>query len=267
MASKKPRRTLRPRQPARVRKKKARRSRSHHHPELWGLGMVAVGLLLATVLWLGFDGGSAGSWVGDAVRDVLGAAAYLIPLALLGLGGLLLVRSALVDVKPFRTGLALSAAGLLVALGDAHGGAVGGVLGGTVARVVGETGAAIIGVALLVAGTLLVTGASTGALLRRTGHAVRRAGTAARQAIERPEWGWSDENASFPQLPPAAEPEPRRPAPVDGVADYPDVIGPPPSVAPEPSSPEPVEERETEDAVLTFGRPRTPSTACPTGGC
>ena len=56
MATKKRRRTLRPRSPARVRKK-TRKTRSHHHPELWGLGMAAVGLVLAAVLWLGFDGG------------------------------------------------------------------------------------------------------------------------------------------------------------------------------------------------------------------
>jgi hypothetical protein len=50
-----PARTRKPRSPARVRTKR-RKARSHHHPELWGLGLVAVGLVLATVLWLGWDG-------------------------------------------------------------------------------------------------------------------------------------------------------------------------------------------------------------------
>jgi S-DNA-T family DNA segregation ATPase FtsK/SpoIIIE len=252
MASKKRRRTLRPRSPARIRKK-SRKTRSHHHPELWGLGMVAVGLVLATVLWLGFDGGSAGSWVADGLRDLLGAAASLVPLALLALGGLLLARSSLVDVQPFRTGIAVGAAGLLVALGDARGGAVGGLLGGAVGRVVGATGAVILGLALLAAGVLLVTGASTGALLRRSGHAVRRAGTAARRTIERPGWGWSDEDAAYPVAPAVSAPELRRP-PVDGVQDFPDVIGPAPSVLPEPD-PMPSGEaadRDTEDAALVF---------------
>ena len=37
-------------------------------------------------------------------RDVLGSAAYVAPLALAGVGGLMLFRSALLDMKPFRTG-------------------------------------------------------------------------------------------------------------------------------------------------------------------
>ena len=56
------------RTPARV-KKRTKKTRSHHHPELWGLGMVAVGLFLATVLWLGWDGGPVGSHVADWLRD------------------------------------------------------------------------------------------------------------------------------------------------------------------------------------------------------
>ena len=67
--------------------------------------MAAVGTLLATVLWFGWDGGSAGSWVADGARDALGTAAYVVPLVLVVLGGLMLVRSALVDLRPFRTGL------------------------------------------------------------------------------------------------------------------------------------------------------------------
>ena len=55
-----PARTRKPRSPARVRKR-AKKTRGHHHPELWGLGLVAVGLILATVLWLGWDGGPVGS--------------------------------------------------------------------------------------------------------------------------------------------------------------------------------------------------------------
>ena len=38
-----PARTRKPRSPARVRKR-AKKTRGHHHPELWGLGLVAVGI-------------------------------------------------------------------------------------------------------------------------------------------------------------------------------------------------------------------------------
>ena len=53
MARRKRTRKLRPKAPARVRKKKraaSGRPRGHHHPELWGLGLVALGLFLACVL-------------------------------------------------------------------------------------------------------------------------------------------------------------------------------------------------------------------------
>ena len=53
-----------------------------------------------------------------------------------------------------------------------------GALGGGLASFLGETGALIVGVALLVAGVLLFTGASAGALLRRSGTAMRRADAA-----------------------------------------------------------------------------------------
>ena len=171
MATRTKRRSTRapkPRTPARVRKR-AKKTRGHHHPELWGLGLVATGLVLATVLWLGWDGGPVGSNIADWLDEWLGAAAPLVPLALLGVGGLMLVRSALVDVRPFRTGLALGLLGLLIALGDDHGGRLGGFLGGGLARVIGEAGALIVGCALVLAGALLVTGASAGAVLRRSG--------------------------------------------------------------------------------------------------
>ena len=59
MARRRQKRALKPRTPARV-KKKTRRTRSHHHPELWGLGMVAVGLFLAVVCgWAGTAAPSA----------------------------------------------------------------------------------------------------------------------------------------------------------------------------------------------------------------
>ena len=93
----------------------------------------------------------------------------------------------------------------MIALGEDHGGGIGAALGGGLARVLGGAGSLIVGVALLLAGALLVTGASAGALLRRSGHAVRQAGTAARRSIESIEWAdWSDSASS------ADGPEPDR---------------------------------------------------------
>jgi len=259
-----PARPRKPRSPARVRKRsKKTRARGHHHPELWGLGLLAVGLVLATVVWLGFDGGPVGSNVSDWLDDGLGAAAPLVPVALIGVGGLMLIRSALVDLKPFRTGLAVGAVGLMVALGGEHGGALGDVLGGGLARVIGGVGAAIVGIALVLAGTLLVTGASAGALLRRSGTAVRQAGTAARRslgALDTRAWtDWSDEDGALPHPDPEPVTRPVAP-PVDGVEAFPDVVaGGPFTVEPPPLLSRAPEAETDEDARLSFDTSATGS--------
>ena len=80
----------------------------------------------------------------------------------------------------------MSFLGLMTLLGKDSGGLIGMAIGGTLAALIGTTGAAIIGGALLLGGLLLVTGASTGAILRRTGHVMQRAGTGARRAFEWP---------------------------------------------------------------------------------
>jgi DNA segregation ATPase FtsK/SpoIIIE, S-DNA-T family len=243
--STKRRRTLRPRTPSRV-KKRTRKTHSHHHPELWGLGLTSVGLFLATVLWLGWNGGPVGSHVAGWLEDGLGTAAAVLPLILMCVGGLLLVRSALIDVRPFRTGLVVGAFGLMIALGNEHGGLLGTLLGGGLATIVGETGAVIVGVTLFLAGALLVSGASAGAMLRRSGTAVRRAGSAARRSLEpRPAQG-----EPVPAL--VEPPRLRSVRPVDGTEDYPDVVGtgvtslePPPLFAPDPDEDPTAENADT----------------------
>ncbi len=257
--STKRRRTLRPRTPARV-KKRTQKTRSHHHPELWGLGMTAVGLFLATVLWLGWDGGPVGAHVADWLESGVGAASYVVPLILLGLGGLLLVRSALVDVKPFRTGVVVGVIGLMIALGKDHGGLAGALVGGGLAKVVGETGAVILGVTLFLAGALLVSGASAGALLRRSGSAVRRAGTAARRTIESLEpRSASTGGDAEPVAVPVVRPVQTRP--IDGIEAFPDILQPgtmsaePPRLITHGADDEPTEE----DGVPPFGPASTPS--------
>src|SRR5205807_10409450 len=108
MAQKKRSRKLRPRTPSRV-KKKRKTTRGHQHPELVGLGLTALGLFLATVVYAGWNGGYVGAALADALRAVVGGATYGVPVVLAGVGGLMLGRSALVEVRPFRTGLVVSA--------------------------------------------------------------------------------------------------------------------------------------------------------------
>ncbi len=207
-------------------KKRTKRSRSQHENELLGLALLALGLVLAAILYLGLDGGAVGSWLAGVLTDVIGNAAYVLPVAFVALGGLLLARSDLLGVRPFRLGVGVSFLGLMTLLGKDSGGWIGMAIGGTLAALIGQTGAAIIGGALLVAGLLLVTGASTGAILRRTGHAVKRAGSGARRAFEWP----SSESQT------AEDVDVHEPAPtptvvatqqrlLDGAEAYPDVVG------------------------------------------
>jgi DNA segregation ATPase FtsK/SpoIIIE, S-DNA-T family len=269
MARKKRPSRLRPKTPARV-KKRTRRTRSHHHPELAGLGLLALGVFLATLLWLGWDGGVVGEAISETCVDALGAAAYGAPLLLGALGALMLFRSALVDVRPFRLGLTVLVPGVLLALGAEHGGAVGRTLAGGVGFLLGDTGATIAGATLIVAGALLLTGASAGALLRGTGHAVRRAGSSARRSLERQ--GEPLQPAPAPRIERAPAP------PIDAEQAYPDVVSetiqPPPLLTPEP---EPFEEdpptlfdvtpstrgeyRLPDRAVLRRSKPATGSSA------
>jgi S-DNA-T family DNA segregation ATPase FtsK/SpoIIIE len=115
--------------------------------------------------------------------------------------------------------------GLMTLLGKDSGGFLGLAIGGTLAALIGQTGAAIIGGALLVAGLLLVTGASTGAILRRTGHAVKRAGSGARRAFEWPssETVTAEDAESLDQLPNSVAASQHRL--LDGAEAYPDVVG------------------------------------------
>ena len=193
--------------------------------------LAALGLFLASLLYLGWEGGLLGEKIELALRDAIGGAAYAAPLALTAIGVLMLFRSALVEVKPFRTGLVLTLAGLMITLGSDHGGFVGDLLGGGLAKLLGSTGALLVGATALVAGGLLLTGASAGALLRRSDVAVRRASHAARRSLDRSQA--EDDVLAEPTLLIQHTP------PVDVVHDYPDVISeavsrPPPLLVGEP---------------------------------
>ena len=114
MARRKRTTNLRPKSPARIRKRRrAKSGRAHaHRTELWGLALVALGIFLGALLYLGWNGGVVGGAITDAITTVVGDAGYVLPVALVCVGALMVARSALVDVRPFRTGLAVSAFGL-----------------------------------------------------------------------------------------------------------------------------------------------------------
>ncbi|MDF2753740.1 MAG: translocase FtsK [Gaiellaceae bacterium] len=185
MAKRRKKRTLKPRVPSRVkRRRRATKERGHHHPELTGLGLAAVGLFLSTLVYLGWEGGTAGGWIVDGLWALVGDAGYLLPAALVVVGSLMLGRSRLVQVHPFRWGLASIALGVFLLLSDS-GGYVGTALDEVVGTLIGRTGTLIAGGAFAIAGILLLSGASVGALVQRSHGAVRRAHTAARRRVDR----------------------------------------------------------------------------------
>jgi S-DNA-T family DNA segregation ATPase FtsK/SpoIIIE len=177
--------------------------------------MACAGLFLAAVLLFGWDGGVVGENVDRALASAVGAARFALPFALVGVGGLMVARSGLVDVKPFRTGIVLLTVGILAMLGSDRGGALGDALGSTLGSLIGQTGTFLLGTFALSAGAILVTGASVGALLRRSARAARDTATVARRTVQRPR----------PVLPPEPAPaaRPSRP-PVDGAMAYPDLV-------------------------------------------
>jgi DNA segregation ATPase FtsK/SpoIIIE, S-DNA-T family len=235
MARKKRPHKTSPKTPSRVKKRRGKKARAarargpaHHHPELIGLGLAGLGVFLAAILWFGFNGGP----VRHLVDAGIGAAAYLMPVVLVPLGAMIVAKSSLVDVRPFRLGLAVALTGLMLTLGSAHGGLLGEGLERLVALALGTTGATILGVLLTIAGALFLTGASLGAILRRSGHVMHRAHARVRR-----------ERIADPKLTNLVQtPNQVQPPPVDVKHDYPDLVTdsvstqPPALYQPEPDS-------------------------------
>jgi S-DNA-T family DNA segregation ATPase FtsK/SpoIIIE len=220
---------LRPRVPSRVKKTQTKRSRPRNeHPELWGLGSVALGLFLGAVLYFGWSGGYVGGWLGDGLQKLVGDAMYVVPVALAVVGALMVTKSALVDVRPFRTGLGVLGFGLMISLGKDQGGYTGQLLGGAVGVAIGATGSLLLGVFLMLAGSLLLSGASLGAILRRSGREIHGAARKARE--RRAGTRYRHETVTMPVSMPVHTP------PVDAVEEYPDVVGeaPPHAALPPP---------------------------------
>src|ERR1700733_1507220 len=181
--------------------------------DVLGLAIVAVGVFMGFVLWAGWDGGGAGHGLAVAFGWVLGRARLLVPLALVGAGGTLLLREVLPAGRPLmrdsRTvGAICLFAGITLALAagtfgisssahttetawssafmQSHGGVLGAALFQLAHRLVQDVGVDILVVFLLLVGTILVTGASLGGTLRATGSGVAETTRMMRSLSERP---------------------------------------------------------------------------------
>ena len=160
------------------------------HYDVIGLGLVALAAFFAFVLYLHWNGGKVGGALAGGLLFLVGGVAYLIPLALLAAGALLVLRPMLPSVSPFKSGgallllaLMLGLAGGLFGLGPAHpvrhgfmhpgyfrhhGGLMGEALYWTASTLFQRFGAYIIFVFTLVASLLLLTGASVAGVIRGT---------------------------------------------------------------------------------------------------
>jgi S-DNA-T family DNA segregation ATPase FtsK/SpoIIIE len=161
--------------------------------------LIALGVFLTLVLYLGWDGGKVGSGATSGLEYLFGRVAYVAPLVMFFAGAAFILKPFLPSVRPLRAGAVCLIAGLLLAfaaesagIGEArpardgyfdpawfpdHGGLVGEALYWSVANLAQRVGAHIVAVLLLAVGALLLTGTSIATFLSTTGRAIRRART------------------------------------------------------------------------------------------
>ena len=198
---------------AATRKRPAKRSRktaSHwklpqleqRQLDLVGLGLIALAIFFALLVYFSWDGGRAGSQAVEGLRWLLGAVHYVVPVALAAAGAILILRPMLPAVRPFRSGaiclfasLTLGLAAGTLGLGPGghrpqwwdpqwvktRGGMTGELLDWVVATLTGSVGAHILAVFLFIAAVLLLTGASVAGVIKATSDSVS---TTTRRAAE-----------------------------------------------------------------------------------
>jgi DNA segregation ATPase FtsK/SpoIIIE, S-DNA-T family len=160
------------------------------HLDLIGLGLVAFAAFFACVFYLGWAGGQVGEGMADGLLFLFGGVGYTAPIVLFAAGALLVVRPVLPSAHPLKAGalclgaalmLGLAAGSLGLGPGDTqrdgfldpdylehHGGLVGESLFWLSAKLFSEAGSHILFVFLLLAGVLLLTGASIAGILTAT---------------------------------------------------------------------------------------------------
>jgi DNA segregation ATPase FtsK/SpoIIIE, S-DNA-T family len=286
------RKTTARRRPARARRSSVRWTPpalpqlEQRHIDIIGLGLVAVGVFLAFLVYLGWDGGKAGAAGVDGLRWLVGAAHYMVPPALMAAGALLVLRPVLPAIRPFRAGglclfaaLSLALAAGTLGLGPSgartgfwdptfvkpRGGMVGeGLYWGT-STLLGDVGAHIVAIFLFVAAVLLLTGASIAGVLKATSDSVTstgrllRDGTATTIARRRAsdelaalEAGWADSDTAVLKRD-FWSGEERFPDLYDAEppAPEPELEEEPPAADPEPAEPRLAEDPETDEPGVT----------------
>jgi DNA segregation ATPase FtsK/SpoIIIE, S-DNA-T family len=164
---------------------------SQRQRDVLGLGLLALGIFMGFVLYGGWNGGVAGHALAAAMGFAVGGARALAPAAMLAAGGVLLSAPLMPPAKPLRTGAICLSAAIVLALaagtlgisagqqaGGSHwaahflehrGGLSGQVLYEVAHHLFQSVGVDILVVFLLLAGLVLLTGASIATVLRSAG--------------------------------------------------------------------------------------------------
>ncbi len=193
--------------------------------DLIGLALVAVGVFLACVMYLGWAGGEVGGALTDGVRYLVGTVGYAVPVGLVAAGAIVVMRPMLPTGRPFGTGAAclMAAATLAFAAGtlglgpagartdvwehsfvEDRGGVTGQALYTAVESAVSQPGTHILTLFLLVAAVLLLTGATVAGVINATRRSLERTGQALRQTTG----GRNPKPALAPTPQPVHPPEP-----------------------------------------------------------
>ncbi|HEU0024922.1 MAG TPA: DNA translocase FtsK, partial [Thermoleophilaceae bacterium] len=158
--------------------------------DLVGLGLVSFAAFFACVFYLGWAGGEVGEAMAEGILFLFGGAGYLAPVALFAAGAVVMLRPMLPAVQPWGVGavclggaltLGLAAGSLGLGPGDTardgfldadylrhHGGLVGESLLWASSKLFSRAGAHMLFVFLLLAGVLLLTGASVAGIVSAT---------------------------------------------------------------------------------------------------
>ncbi|MGH2925527.1 MAG: DNA translocase FtsK 4TM domain-containing protein [Solirubrobacterales bacterium] len=173
------------------------------HVDLMGLGMIATGIYLGCVLYVGWDGGPVGGWLNSGLTTLAGQIAYVVPVAAAGWGVALIARPFVSAPRALNAGVILLLASLLLAFAaqtiglgpthpvrhgyfverfyEVHGGVLGEGLYWSATTLFQRVGAQILAVLMFVSGVLLLTGTTVSTLVSAAGRAVRSAGTGTRE--------------------------------------------------------------------------------------
>ncbi|MFA4927644.1 MAG: DNA translocase FtsK [Patulibacter sp.] len=236
-----------------------------------GLGLLALAVFLVFLMYLGSWGGAIGDGMVSGLRSLFGQIAYLVPPVVAATGMILILRPLLPAVRPFRTGAILLVLSLMLLFaagtfglgggtgrdalwtGDVvqpRGGVIGDAMYWAISSLLGAIGAHVFGVTMLLAGVLILTGASIASLVSRTGESLRQTTTAFRRVP-------SDDEPMIPVLP-------RRRAKPDADAEPPTTTSRPRAkIAKNPTDDERAEPADEDDVPEFPVRPRRAATTPP----